>query len=234
MKNRHVNSCSPDLSVGGKGGDDALIAQQAALHPHLRNCVTPHIGADKAIKSMEEFEALRFMRAENLTAAQRQSMIAIRNAIPNPVTGTPMQRVIKGTEIDSFIGQNRNITGFVAKQEDARSEVFHNTEEMVEGLRLDYDGGFQGQTSVGLVEWDFAPGTSFEVTRSTALGSTVNDPYPYVGDGFSATKSGRLVPEYRVPGSVTPPEGAKLLQLNQDGTKVLRATYQGGFWVANP
>lgn len=143
-----------------------------------------------------------------------------------------MQKVIKGTEIDSFISQNHNITGFVAKQEDAGSAVFHNTDEMVEGLRLDYDGGFQGQTFVGVVEWDFAAGTGIDIPRSTALGGSVNDPYPYVGNGFSATKSGRLVPEYRLPGSVTPPEGAMLLQLSQDGTKVLRATYQNGSWVA--
>lgn len=56
---------------GKKRVDEAAAAARATLHPHLRNFVTPHIGANQAIKSMEEFEALRFMRAENLTDAQR-------------------------------------------------------------------------------------------------------------------------------------------------------------------
>lgn len=103
---------------------------------------------------MEEFEVLRFMDGKNLTAAQKDAIKTIRQAIPNPVQGTPMQKVIKGTQIDSFIDQNNKVTGFVAKEDDAGTGVFQNSDQMIEGNRLDYDGGFQGQTSVGIVEWD--------------------------------------------------------------------------------
>ncbi len=212
--------------------DDAVKAARSTLDPHLRSVVDAHIGPSSAIKSMEEFEALRFMRAENLTTEQTQAMIAIRNAIPNPVTGTPMQKAIKGTRIDDFITQNSDITGFVAKADDAGTAVFQSSDDMIEGLRLDYEGGFQTETSVGIIEWDFDAATmDTGVPRSPSFGGAVTDPFPFVGNGFTATSSGHLVPEYRLTGSVGVPEGAALFELSADGTKTLRATSQGGSWV---
>ncbi|MCC7291959.1 MAG: hypothetical protein IT449_07860 [Phycisphaerales bacterium] len=35
--------------------DEAVAAGKRALDPHLRSIVSQHVGADKAIKSMEEF-----------------------------------------------------------------------------------------------------------------------------------------------------------------------------------
>jgi len=146
-----------------------------------------------------------------------------------------MQKVIKGTDIDDFVGNNSNVSGFVANTEDAGSAVFNNSDNMIEGLRLDYDGGFQGQTSVGVIEWDFDSAVSaVEIPRSGAFGGTVNNAYPYVGNGFSATTSGRLVPEYRLAGVVAPPPGAKLYRLSQDGTKTLRAQVEDGVWTLVP
>ncbi len=226
---------SPNHDPFGKQRvDEAIATARGTLDPHLRNIVAQHVGPAQAIKSMEEFEALRFIRPENLTPEQVQAIVAIRNAIPNPVTGTKMQKVIKGTDIDGFIGSNSNFSGFVAKQDDAGTAVFNNSDNMIEGLRLDYEGGFQGQTSVGVVEWDFDEAAmAVDVPRTVSFGGdiTVPPPYPFVGNGFTATKSGRLVPEYALAGTATPPNGAKLFELRQDGTKVLRAEYINGMWV---
>jgi hypothetical protein len=212
--------------------DNALDSARGVLNPHLRDFVAPHIGPNGAFKSMEEFEALRFIKAENLRPDQVNAMIAIRNAIPNPVSGTPMQKVIKGTDIDAFIDANSDISGFVAKKGDAGTEVFSNSEDMIEGLRLDYQDGFQGQSSIGVIEWNFnANVVGVDIPRSSGFGGSVDRAYPYVGNGFSATKSGRLVPEYVLTGAVPPPNGAKLFELRQDGSKILRAEFIDGVWV---
>ena len=144
-----------------------------------------------------------------------------------------MQKVIKGSGIDNFVSQNRDIRGFVAKQGDAGTEVFGTSDEMIEGLRLDYDGGFQGETSVGVVEWDFDDtAMSVDIPRSAEFGGdVVNAKYPFVGNGFTATKSGRLVPEYELLDRAIPPEGAKLYELAQNGNKTLRAIFSNGAWL---
>jgi hypothetical protein len=121
----------------------------------------------------------------------------------------------------------------VAKTDDAGTFVFNNSDQMIEGLRLDYEpGGFQGQSSVGVIEWDFDASTQVDVPRSPGFGGNITDPYPYVGNGFAATTSGRLVPEYRAPGPITPPNSAKLYEVDQSGNKTLRAVFQDGQWVS--
>ena len=134
---------------GVERASDAVSGARATLHPHLRGVVNDSIGPDKAIKSMEEFEALRFMRAENLTTEQTQAFVAIRNAIPNPTTGTDMQKVVKGSRIDQMVGQSTYALGYVAKQADAGTGVLSTSDELIEGLRQDYPWGLRRRVLCG-------------------------------------------------------------------------------------
>jgi hypothetical protein len=146
-----------------------------------------------------------------------------------------MQKVIKGSNIDNWIGSSNNVSGFVAKKADAGTDAFGTSDEMIEGMRLDYGpSGFQNETSIGVIEWDYDPS---DIPVEVPFGNGfvpqgLPDPYPYVGNGFTASTSGRLVPEYRVPSgaTITPTPGAKLYEVDQAGNKVLRAVYESGQW----
>jgi len=144
-----------------------------------------------------------------------------------------MRTVIKGSDIDGFISQNRDIRGFVAKKTDAGTDVFANSDDMIEGLRLDYDGGFQGETSVGVIEWPNDATDTIDIPFGPGFSSAPLDtaPYPFVGNGFTSTTSGRLVSEYKAGNPIVPPEGAQLFELTPTGDKVLRAEFTGGAWV---
>lgn len=86
-----------------------------------------------------------------------------------------------------------------------------------------------------MIEWDFGPAQVVaEIPYGPGFnpGSIIDDPYPFAGNGFTSTRSGRLVPEYRMTADLIPPEGARLYELGQDGTKTLRATFTSGIWVA--
>jgi hypothetical protein len=61
--------------------DEAVAAAKAQYDSYLRSFVTPHIGPDKAFKSMEEFEACRFVRGGNLRPDQVDALKTIRNSV---------------------------------------------------------------------------------------------------------------------------------------------------------
>ena len=194
------------------------------------------IGPGSVIKTRQEFEALRFMKAEDLTAAQVDAIRAIREAIPGPVVGTPMQKVIKGSDIDAFINSNSNITGFVAKADDAGTGVFGSSDEMIEGLRLDYQGGFQGQSSVGIIEWPHDTSDAIEIPFGSGFGGTAPAVYPATGNALVANRVGRPIPEYRVPNGaeLVPREGSQLFEVIPSGSKSLKAVFTQGAWARIP
>lgn len=107
---------------------------------------------------------------------------------------------------------------------------------MILGRGLRSARGFQGQNSAGVIERDLGGSGDVEIPFGTGFSPNpvVTDPYPFTGSGFSASRQGRLTPEYRVSGGdeIVPPEAAHLFELKVDGTKTLRAIFQGGASVA--
>lgn len=239
----HRSQLAPDIDpnlspddFGVQRADDAIRAARQNLDPHLRGIVDGFIGPGRAIKSKEEFEALRFMAADSLTAAQKDAIVEIRQAIPSPSAGAPMQKVIKGSDININIAENRNVRGFVATQADAGSSAFQSSDEMIEGLRLDGPAGFENESSVGIIEWDLDSPSEINIPFGDGFSSSnpVAGQYPFIGNGFTGTtQSGRLVPEYRVPAGaeIILPDGAKLYSLDGAGNKVLRATRVNDEWI---
>lgn len=217
--------------------DNALLAAGKQLDPHLRDIAEQFIGPNKAIKSMEEFEALRFMRANDLRPDQKDAIVTIRQKIQDELEldkpGTALQKIIKGSEIDEWLGTNNKIRGFTARQTDAGTDVFGSHDEMIEGLRLDYDSGFQGEKSVGVIEFPNDPGSmdlQIPFDKSYHPDGPIDDAvFPFTGNGFTATTSGRLVPELRLSTEVTPPEGSKLWRL-EGSNKTPVAKFENGVW----
>jgi hypothetical protein len=72
--------------------DEAVAAAVHARTSHCRTVVGPFIGEDHVIKSMNEFEALRFMRAENLAAEQVTAFKVMRQAVGMDAPGESVCR----------------------------------------------------------------------------------------------------------------------------------------------
>jgi len=103
------------------------------------------VGSGTPVSSMKEFHALRNLDPTSLAPDQLARMKAIREAIPDPIDGEMMQKVIKEADIQSYLdGTFTEIRGFVAKEADVSDLT--TASDVIEGLRLDYPGGFSEPT----------------------------------------------------------------------------------------
>lgn len=177
---------------------------------------------------MEEFEALRFMRPENLSTEQRTVMRAIRDQVGTPAASTPMQKILDGGDLDSFIDNNYRPQGFCATQADAGTNVFHNSDEMVEGLRLDH---LENPKTVGVVEWNLQNTSDVRIPYGPGHSGDVAQPYPFVGGGLVASRVGRVTPELFSESEISLNIGASAYRLNAQGQKTLVAVWNGTQWV---
>ncbi len=207
---------------------DSLVALKATPKTGgVDDVVAGSLGTE--ISSMKEFHGLRNLDPGELTASQKARLKAIRDAIPGPANGETMQKVIKSADIEDYLdGTTEHIGGFVAKNADVGD--LDTVDDLVEGLRLDYDGGFSGETEVGLLEFPIPQGNSAEIPYSTSMGGSLATDYPFSGNGFSATRKGKVVPEFRIGTAIDIPEGTNN-NLDAAGNKVLQGTYQNGAWV---
>ncbi|MCG3129646.1 MAG: hypothetical protein FLDDKLPJ_00380 [Phycisphaerae bacterium] len=210
--------------------NNAVAAGRRSLDPHLRNLVSPHIGPDKVIKSMREFETLRHMQANNLTPEQVQGINAIRQAIGLPGVGDDLVKVL---DLDSAVGKlgvgDPNLTGFFGKKADL-GEVT-TTEQLIGAQRLDYDGSpfnagsphviLETQMTQNLRDSAKIPrhggyldgsGNEFQIPQGSRK-------YPNTGNGLISSTDGRLRPESYMSTATAMPEQATFMRIrNPDGS----------------
>jgi len=177
------------------------------LDPHLRNYVTPHIGPDAAFKSMEEFEALRFMRAENLKPEQVSAINAIRVAMGLPAVGTDLVKVVDlNTALTKLTGGDPNLTGFFLTKGDLGDVT--TSQQMIDAVRLDYpESPFSAGTPHVLIETKVSSAIQSQTRVPKNSGFSTGDASEYVenldfpntGNGIIASKDGRLRGELRFP-----------------------------------
>jgi len=194
------------------------------------------------ISSMEEFHALRNLDPGSLTPGQLNRMKAIRNAIPDPVDGEMLQKVISETEIDQYLdGVYDNVQGFISKQADVANLA--TKDDIIEGLRLDPWSNYTDADAVGVIE--FPKSADFDVHK--AYGKNVYpdaflDPtdygYPFSGYAFTTTRNGKVIPEYHL--GVKPDgelkgvairDGCTMHRVDNVTGKQLVATFIDGQWV---
>ena len=178
--------------------------------------------------TMANFNRLRATRVVDMTQAEYDMMVDIRNAIPHPTSQTVMQKIIPIEEADNYFGENAwGIRGYVTKREDVTNIT--NIEEAVKGLRLDYDGSkfvdANGNIITdGYVRIEFQTEDTGYINIPFGEQNGIGlDPDPATGNGF--TKSTKYsIPEYNINSNnregIHLLEGAKMF-LNIDGDEIL-------------
>jgi hypothetical protein len=216
--------------------DEAVAAAVFPRTTRLRSYVSPHIGTDAAFKSMEEFEALQFLPAESLTSAQVDAMKVLRASIPDPVIGNDIVKVTSLSDAMNRLGSgDGSLNGFFTRQADIGGMT--TASDFVERLRLDYHGS------------PFSEGEAFAVINTkvnTSIASNARvpkqggfgggsgdmsyaDDYPYVGNGFAASRDGNLTPEWRVQNASQMPADVTVISFkNADGSPRVVTVGQAG------
>ena len=98
----------------------------------------------------------------------------------------------------------------------------------IEGLRLDYPGGFAGETRVAQLTYPQTPSFTLLIPYSAAFGGTQTGDYPLTGNGFTATVAASAIPEW-VLADLAP--GSTLLEVDEQGQRILRGTWTGAAWA---
>ncbi|QOJ18145.1 MAG: FG-GAP repeat protein [Phycisphaeraceae bacterium] len=225
--------------------DDAVFAARQTMHGHLRSYVTPYVGEGKAFKTMEEFEACRFMRGENLRADQVQALNAIRGAIGAIPVGAEVVKVVNFSDaVNRISDSNGQLAGFFTRKADL--EGAGNAGQVIERLRLDYDGSaFTAAESYALIETrmsvSLASNTRIPRSSGYATGGAderlINAAAPYTGNGLAASRDGRLAPEWHTTSTLMEVDVTVIAFKNADGTPRVVTIGGGGSsdrWVLRP
>jgi hypothetical protein len=187
--------------------DNAIDSARGVLNPHLRDVVTPHIGPNGAFKSMEEFEALRFIKAENLRPDQVAAINAIRIAMGVPSIGEDLVKVVDlNSALAKLTGGDPNLTGFFMKK--AHLGPVSTTDDMIGAVRLDYPGSpFDSAAPHVVIETKVSSAIQSQTRVPKNGGFSTGHPseyvenldYPNTGNGLIASRDGRLRGELRFP-----------------------------------
>jgi len=185
----------------------------------------------------------------SLTPQERNLLLDVRDALPEPTRDTVMQKVIPPgyfddggrlvqSRADDMILGNPDrvdqIWGAVTVAEDTAHLT--TPAQLHDGLRLDYNGSPFATHDPGthVIRFQADPGSSghYEVPRSSAMGgSKTYDTWsePFTGNGFTKAGDG-VVPEY-VAQSVTMRDGAEMWEVLDDGTQRLVAVLKDSKWI---
>jgi thrombospondin type 3 repeat protein/dockerin type I repeat protein len=184
--------------------DEAVAAAVHARTSHYRTVVGPFIGEDHVIKSMNEFEALRFMRAENLAAEQVTAMNTIRAAMGMPVAGTRVTKVLPLNQgLSNIQDGGSSLSGYFARQTDTYDAT--TTAHLIDRLRLDRPGtDFLPGSPHVILETKVNAGiaSNARIPRSSNFSNGSPDEYvenlgyPFTGNGMPASRDGHVLPEF--------------------------------------
>jgi len=200
--------------------------QNGGRNPEVQSRLSPDLS------TMPKFHSLRLLWPGAVPSAQRAVLKQLRDSLTYPANSTPLQKVLKVTDMNKYLNGtfDPSIFGFQAVVNDVASLI--TPAQIIEGLRLDYSGGFQNETQVGILTYRQQPGVTLTTPYSIANGGTRTDPYPFAGNGFTATIKANAIPEWILPSSgISVQEGDTLTLVLADGTRVLQATFQSGHWV---
>ena len=180
----------------------------------------------------------------DLSATDRAILNDLRDQIPTPEAGTPMQKVITEQQFDDYVmghsDTNRHfqvdgVGGSVTRMEDTAH--LSTPQSLHDNLRLDYDNTtFHAHDETTRVLRFEPDGDNFVVPRNAdmdpGVGSTMYDDWndPFTGNGF--TKAGDdVIPEFQVDGGVTMRDGAEVWETLPDGNQRLVAVLRDGEWI---
>ncbi|MBN9420425.1 MAG: hypothetical protein J0I12_33560 [Candidatus Eremiobacteraeota bacterium] len=216
-----ADRCRDSLAVVG------LSPQNGGRNPEVQARLSPDLN------SLAKFHSLRLLWPAGVPPQQRQALKQLRDSLTYPVEGTPLQKALKVADMNRYLNGtfDPRVSGFAAVSSDVASLT--TPAQMIEGLRLDYPGGFQNEVQVAILQYHQLSSFTMSTPYSPANGGTRTDDYPFSGTGFTATTQANAIPEWTLPaGGVPLQSGDTLTLLQADGTRVLQATFQGGHWLS--
>lgn len=171
----------------------------------------PFVGPSHVIKSMQEFEALRFMRAGDLLPEQKVALNTIREAMGMPAVGTRVSKILKLDDAFAKVTSgNPNLSGFYARTNDVYDA--QSTGALIDRLRLDRQGGLSAGDAHVVLETEVSDAIranariprSPEYSRGTPDEFVEDLPFPNSGNGIPASRDGRILPEYTTAATTMP------------------------------
>lgn len=191
-----------------------------------------------------EAEILRLLQPGLVDPELRPVMRAIREAIDDadpwaPVE--PMRKYLLQGQVDGMVSGRRDlIGGFVARRKHVSGA--RTPDEVIALTRQDYIGGAPetGNKAVYWVDFEFKGDRRGIIDTPFATELDGTSPadlsgYPFTGTGFTATKNGRWVPEYRYNRNQGHKVdiGTVIMGMKEDGTTFRYKIWNGDDWV-NP
>jgi hypothetical protein len=210
---------------------DSLAAQSAPQSTTNRNPeVISLLGP--SVNTMTKFHALRQLLPDTLPEGQRAALKAIRDSLTYPVNGARIQKVIKLEDMENYLDGTFDPDVFGSQAVLSDVDNLQTAADLIEGLRLDYPGGFQGLTTVAVLVWFQDNTFTMLPPYRAANGGDSTGSYPFTGNGFTATTRGNAIPEWILPSTgVSLQDGSQLFTVDNQGNRTLRATLQGATWV---
>jgi hypothetical protein len=222
----------PATPAGAERCRDAMAVvgapqQSGGRNPEVQSGLSPDLS------TMPKFHSLRLLWPGAVPSQQRSILKQLRDSLTYPTAGTPLQKVLKVADMNNYLNGtfDPRVSGFQAVVNDVASLA--TPAEIIEGLRLDYVGGFQNETQVAILQYRQLPSFSLLIPYSPANGGNRTDAYPFAGNGFTATVKANAIPEWVLPSGGVPLQTGDTMTLVQaDGTHILQATFQSGHWVS--
>ncbi|MDR4220525.1 hypothetical protein CN890_07375 [Priestia megaterium] len=177
----------------------------------------------------KEFNELKLKDVKTLTSHEIEVMKAIRDSVSPLTKDTLLQKTIPAKDIEKYVdGSYTAVGGYVAKAEDVHDITSYK--DFVESLRLDYTDGSgkrpfpeEGST-YGVIKFKSQAISHVDIPYGTVFGGKTTDGPPCTLNGFTGSRNGETVPEFKFDNYYPPANGAELYQV-VNGEEVLLATY---------
>lgn len=160
--------------------------------------------------TLQKFDELKLTKADSLIETDIKTMKNIRDIVPVPTSETLIQKVIPESDVFKYLnGEYTTGGGYVAKMGDVKD--INKYDDVVESLRLDYTvDGYRpfpdGGDSYHVIRFKTDDLSIKNIPYSNEFGGTTFATEPFTGNGFTASRNGTIVPEWK-PSYVKPSYG---------------------------
>lgn len=211
------------VEIYGKYGDDAAgkLAESVSSFARSINTVLERNGL-----TLREFNSLRLQDVTTLTDAQKITLKAVRDSVPEIDENTLMQKVIPACDIDKYVNKpDPKVGGFVTRAKDV--EHLKTYEDIYDSLRLDYDGSKFNPNSgedIVIIRYYTDKYSQIKPSYRPELGGTCTDGAPCTGNGFTGALNGQIIPEYKCDDNLDVIDG-KIIMIDKAGKETTIASY---------
>ncbi|WP_257348170.1 ribonuclease YeeF family protein [Pseudalkalibacillus decolorationis] len=179
--------------------------------------------------SRAEFNNLKLKPMNSLTDTELEKLKAIRGAVPPITKDTLIQKTIPVSDISKYLdGSYTKLGGYVAKAVDV--EEIKSYDDFIESLRLDYvdkNGNRpypEGGGPYGVVKFKTEFTDNVEIPYGGRFGGSNTDDPPCTLNGFTGSRNGKTIPEFRFDRYYAPTHGSELYKV-VDGEEFLEGIY---------